>query len=129
MKYIDYIRALKAGVPIHTYGHNPTLYRIAQSVQQIKVTIVIPVAGDTYTEYRYEAPVVTVADVEAQPTLAYIRLADRVRYKDGQRIITPQWSGQAYKITGTHGEFTLLEYGNGVIGRKANEIQVVAIAA
>lgn len=76
----------------------------------------------------------TVADVEAKttsaltvvekPSLARIRLADKICYKDGKRIVTPQWSEQAYKITGTQGDYTLLEYGGGVIGRLSQNIKI-----
>lgn len=80
--------------------------------------------------YRKPAPAVTVADapplaVVAKPTLlASVRLADKIRYVDGKRVVSEQWSGTAYKVTGTQGDYTLLEYGNGVIGRKTSDLKI-----
>jgi hypothetical protein len=54
---------------------------------------------------------------------AHIRLADKVRYHDGKRTVRPQWSGQAYPVTGAQGEYLALRYGTGTIYRKREELK------
>jgi hypothetical protein len=54
---------------------------------------------------------------------AYIRLADKIRYRDGIKVVRPQYSGQAYKVIGTQGEYLALRYGAGTIYRKREELR------
>lgn len=128
--YIDYIRALKKGVIINDYSYNPKLLRL-ERMRHIKVAYIMPVTGATYWQYHYEPPVISQAvaapplAVESKPTLASIRLADKIRYRDGQKIITAQWSQPVYKVTGeAHGCILLEDYRGGVIGRKPENVKV-----
>lgn len=78
-----------------------------------------------YPDGIYRKPVTpTPPTVVENPLFARIRLADKIRWKDGVKIVSEQWSGQLYKVAGTQGNFTLLEYGGGVIGRLSQNIKV-----
>lgn len=118
--YLHYIRALKSGVVINDYNYSPMLERLL-SLRHVKCFMVLPNTGLGYREYSYEPPVATVQETL---TVARIRLADKVRYKDGKRLITPQWTGQAYPVIGSKHGFLLLDTGHGVVGRKAENVKV-----
>lgn len=127
--YIDYIRALKSGVIINDYNHNPKLARL-QSVRHIECYPVRVAFGVMALEYRYQSPVVTVTDapplaVVEKPLLARVRLPDKIRYKDGKRIVTEQWSGRAYPVTGVQQGFVLMDTGHGIIGRRPENVRYV----
>lgn len=132
--YIHYIRLLKSGAVINDYNYNPMLERLAL-MRHVKCFTVLPNIGKVYREYSYEPPIVTVqetltvADVPPSPfavlpdtpVFARIRLADKVRYKDGKRVVSEQWSGKAYPVIGHRNGFELLDTGYGVIGRKISD--------
>lgn len=74
-------------------------------------------------------PVVTAADapplaVVEKPLLARVRLADKIRYHDGKRIVSEQWSGTAYPVTGVQHGFVILDTDYGAIGRKPENVLI-----
>lgn len=82
----------------------------------------------TLTRKQTVQETLTAADVETltfapAPKFARLRLADKVRYKDGKRIVTQQWSNKAYPVIGHRNGFELLDTGYGVIGRKPENIK------
>jgi hypothetical protein len=59
-----------------------------------------------------------------KPQLASIRLADKIRYVDGMKVVSSQWSQVVYKVTGEAHGFVLLQDSRGVIiGRKPENVK------
>jgi hypothetical protein len=113
--------------------HNPPA-RVQQMVTILHCAGIVSIV-ENGTDWRVTLvrkpavkPNLTVADVEVltvapAPKFARVRLADKIRWEDGTRIVTAQWSNKAYPIVGYQHDCLLLDTGYGIIGRRAENVK------
>ena len=79
--------------------------------------------GYTITEINGIWCVLNAEGAQPVTLLCAIRLADKVRYVDGVKIVREQWSHAVYPAF-VWGDWIRVRYGNGVIYRKREDIRL-----